>query len=223
MLGAGEHGSGLGARPLEGLLDLCAGGVRELGRLVTGLLEEASGPCLGLLDLLRRLELGLRTELARLVLGRVDDLGPLALALGAVALDLGLARLQLVLAPRHLRLGRLQLRRGGGLRVALDRVGELGGAADQVQRVHADGVAARLDLAGTAGGLKHAELSLELGCMAAERIEGLAHLVGVVPFARAREVLDLWQGGQRRGGLGLPWILVGHLRSFSCGYGSAPA
>ena len=210
VLGAGEDRRRLGAGPLERLLDLGARGVRELGRLVARLLEEARGAGLGLLDLLRGLEIRLREQLARLVLGGVDDLCALALALGAVALDLGLARLQLVLAPRDLLLGLSELRRGGGLRVALDRVGELGGGADQVQRVHADGVAARLDRTGAPGGLQHAELSLELGCVAAEGVERLAHLVGVVAFARAREVLDLWQRGQCWRGRSVPWILCRH-------------
>ena len=224
VLGAGEDRGRLGACPLQRLLDLGAGGVRELGRLVARLLEQTGGAGLGLLDLLRRLEVGLGEQLARLVLGRVDDLGALTLALCAVALDLGLARLQLVLASRHLFLGPVELRRGGGLGVALDRVGELGGGADQVQRVHADGVAARLDLAGAAGGLQHAELGLELGRVTAERVEGLAHLVGVVALARAREVLDLWQRGQRGRGRGVPWILSRHsFGSLSCGCGSMPA
>ena len=40
VLRAGEHCARLGARPFERLLDLGAGGVRELGRLMARLLEQ---------------------------------------------------------------------------------------------------------------------------------------------------------------------------------------
>ena len=43
-----------------------------------------------------------------------------------------------------------------------------------MERVHADGVAARLDLARAAGGLEDAKLRLELDGVAAEGLEGVA-------------------------------------------------
>ena len=91
-----------------------------------------------------RLLLRLLRQLARLGFGRVQHLRALALALLSVALDLTLTVLQLTLAARDLLLGAPQLRGGGRLRVALDRVGHLGGGADHVQRVHAHGVPGRL-------------------------------------------------------------------------------
>ena len=150
------------------------------------LLEQAAALRLGLLQLARRVGVRLREQLARLVPRGVQHLGALALALLAVALDLGLALLQLVLAAAHLFLGLPELRRGGVLRVALDRVGELGGRADEVQRVHADRVARRLDGRGAPCRLEHAELRLELRGMAAEGVEGLARALGIeaVPGAR---------------------------------------
>ena len=60
------------------------------------------------------------------------------------------------------------------LRVALDHVGELGRLADQVQRVHPDGVAGRLDAARAAGRLEDAELGLQLDDVAAEGVERVA-------------------------------------------------
>ena len=76
---------------------------------------------------------GLAEQVSCLGLRGGQDLRALALRLGAVALDLGLALLQHVLLLAHFLLGALELRRGGGLRVALERVGELGGGADQVE------------------------------------------------------------------------------------------
>ena len=58
-------------------------------------------------------------------------------------------------------------------------------------------MAARLDPALT-GGLEDTQLYLELGRVAPEGLEGLADLVAVVPVARARQVLDPWQRGERR-------------------------
>ena len=110
VLGTGEHGARLRARPFERLLDLGAGGVRELGRLVARLLEQAAALGLGLLQLARRVGMGLREELARLVPRGVQHLRALALALLAVALDLGLALLQVVLAAADLFLGLRELR-----------------------------------------------------------------------------------------------------------------
>ena len=153
------------------------------------LLDQAGGPRLGLLDLLRGLLLRLLQRLARLGLGRVDHLGPLALALVAVALDLALPLLKLALAPADLLFGPAQLRGRSGLGIPLDRVGHLGSRADHVQGVHADRMPGRLDAA-LPGRLEHAQLDLELGHVAPEGLEGLAHLVAVVPVARARQVLD---------------------------------
>ena len=92
------------------------------------LLEQPVAARLGLAQLARRVGVRLRQEVAGLGLRGVDDLGALALRLGAVALDLGLALLQLALLRAHLLLGALQLRCRRGLRVALERVGELGAA-----------------------------------------------------------------------------------------------
>src|SRR5204863_7456434 len=88
FLRAADDRPGLGARPFEGLLDLGARGVRQLGRLVPCLLEQTGGPRLGLPDFLCGLLLRRLDGLTRLSLGRVQHLGPLALALAAVALDL---------------------------------------------------------------------------------------------------------------------------------------
>ena len=105
-----------------------------------------------------------------------------------------------MLTPRDLFLGPRQLIRGRLLRIALERVGELGGGADQVERVHADRVTGRLDAAtGPARGLKNAELGLELGGMATERIERVPNPVRVVAAARSlREVLHPRQRRQCR-------------------------
>ena len=43
-----------------------------------------------------------------------------------------------------------------------------------MESVHADGVAARLDVRRAAGGLEHSKLSLELDGVAAIRLEGVA-------------------------------------------------
>ena len=177
VLGTGEHGRSLCTRPLERLLDLGAGGVRELRRLMARLLEQSAALRLRLLELAGRVGVRLREQLARLVAGGVQHLGALALAFEPVTLDLRLAVLQLALAAAHLFLGLPELGAGGGLRIALDRVGELGGGADQVERVHADGMARRLDGRAGAGarGLEDAELRLQLCGMAAEGVEGVAN------------------------------------------------
>ena len=75
------------ARPVERLVDLGPGGVRELGRLVARLLEQAGAARLGLADLGGRVAVRVREQLARLVLGVVHDLVALALAVVAEALD----------------------------------------------------------------------------------------------------------------------------------------
>jgi len=66
-----------------------------------------------------------------------------------------------------------------------------------VHRIHPHGVPRRLDAA-LAGGLEHAELNLELGGVAAEGLERLAHLLAVETVGRARQVLDPRQRRQRR-------------------------
>jgi len=109
VLRTGENRAGLCARPFERLLDLGAGGVRELGRLVARLLEEAVALGLGLLQLAGGVGVRLRQQLARLVPGRVQQLRALSLALLAVALDLCLAILQVVLAAADLFLGLAEL------------------------------------------------------------------------------------------------------------------
>ena len=98
-LRAGEDGTGLGASPLERLLDLGPCRVGELGRLVPRLLEQPVALGLGLAQLLRRVAVRVREQLARLVARVVQHLGPLALALLAIAFDLGFA--VLLLAPRR--------------------------------------------------------------------------------------------------------------------------
>ena len=158
----------------------------ELGRLVPRLLEQPGALRLGVAELLARVAVGLREDLARLVAGRVQDLAPLALGLLADARDLGLALLELHLRLANLLLGLADLLGGGLLRVALDRVRELGGRADEVQRVHADRVARRLGDRATRRGLQHAQLRLERGHMPAEGVEGLLDLArGRSPRPRA--------------------------------------
>src|SRR5436190_1406180 len=102
VLGSCEDRASLGARPLERLLDLGARGIRQLDRLMARLLEQAVALCLGLLQLARGVGIRLREQLARLVLGGVQDLAALAIAFLPVALDLGLALQELALAAAHL-------------------------------------------------------------------------------------------------------------------------
>jgi hypothetical protein len=197
FLCAADDRAGLVSRPFERLLDLRACRVGELGRLVARLLEQPRRARLGLGDLLGGLLPRLLGRLARLGLGGVKQLGALALALLAVTVDLARALLQLALTARDLLLGASQLRGRGRLRVALDRVGHLGGGADHVHRVHPHGVAGRLDTA-LPGGLEDAELHLQLRGVAAESLEGLAHLLAVEAVGGARQVLDPRQRRQRR-------------------------
>jgi hypothetical protein len=166
---------------------------------VAGLLEQAVAAGLGLAKLTGGVGVRLRQELAGLGLRRVDDLGALALGLGPVALDLGLALLQLELLRAHFLLGPLHLRRGRGLRVALERIGELRRRSDQMKRVHADRMTGGLDVGGLARRLQHAQLRLQLGGVAAERVERLADAGLVVAVARALELLQARKRGQSRG------------------------
>jgi hypothetical protein len=162
---------------------------------VARLLQEPVAARFGLAELACRVGVGLAEQVAGFALGGGQDLGALALGLRAITLDLALALLELVLPPAHLLLRALKLRGGGGLGVALERVGELGGGADQVERVHADGVPRRLDVRRPVSGLEHAELGLQLRGMAAERVERLAHALFVVAVAGA---LELLYGRERR-------------------------
>ena len=67
-----------------------------------------------------------------------------------------------------------------------------------MQRVHADGVAGRLDLAAPPGGLEHAQLNLKLRRVAPERLERFLYALGVVPLRCGRKILHARQRGQRR-------------------------
>src|SRR5205085_1349283 len=185
-----EDRRGLRARPLERRLDLGPRRVRQLRGLVARLLEEPRALRLRLAELGLRLGVRLRDDLPRLLVRRAQDLRPLALALLPVALDVGLGRLKVALAAPHLLLGLPELRRRGALRVALQRVGELGRRANEVERVHADGVPGRVDARRPPRRLEHAELRLELSRMTPERVEGLAHPLPVVPGSLGRQVLE---------------------------------
>jgi hypothetical protein len=129
---------------------------------VTCLLEEARAARLGLTELLRRLAIRVGEKLAGLVPRRVHDLGALPLALLPEALDLALAARENGLLAADLLLRTRELRRGCPLRVPLEHVGEFGGPADEVQRVHPHGVARGIDLRALPGRLEHPELGLEL-------------------------------------------------------------
>ncbi|MBA2461456.1 MAG: hypothetical protein H0V45_06795 [Actinobacteria bacterium] len=142
----------------------------------------------------------LREQLTGLRLRGIRDLGALALRLDAVALDLGLALLQLALLGRHLLLRALQLRGGCVLSVALERVGELRGRADQVESVHANGVTRGVDVRRLARGLQNAKLRLELRGMAPEGVERVAHALLVEALARAAKLINRRQRSQRRYG-----------------------
>src|SRR5207302_9848234 len=113
-----------------------------------------------------------REQLPRLVAGVVQHLRALAFALLAETLDVGLSVLLLAAAAADLLLGLPELGLRRALRVGLDRVGELRGGANQVQRIHAHGMPGGLDrLSAAARGLQHAQLCLELRRVAAERSE----------------------------------------------------
>src|SRR5947209_3643956 len=197
LLGAADDYARLVPGRLQGLLSLCAGGVRELGRLMARLLDEPGAPRLGLLQLACRVGLRLRQQLAGLVAGRVHHLGTLALDFLRLPLDGRFAVADLALAAHELLLRAGELGRGGGLCVALGRVGELGRRAAEVQRVHAHGVPAGLAAAGaSARSLQHAKLRLQLRDVAAKRVKSLADLIRVEPVPGAGNVLDLRQRSQ---------------------------
>ena len=198
LLGTGHHCRGLRPRPLERLLDLGTDRVGQLGRLVASLLQQPVRARLCLADLGGRMPLRLRLGLTSFVAGRVEDLGALALALLAIPLDLVLSLLELALASADLFLGAADLGRGCRLRVALDRVGHVGGGADHVQRVHPYGVAGRLDLAAASGRLKDAQLDLELRCVTPEGLERLLDALRLVTAVRkGRQLLDARKRRQR--------------------------
>ena len=130
-------------------------------------------------------------HLADLVARRAQHLGALALTLLAVALDFAFALLQLALPAADFLLRAADLRDRSRLGVALDRVGHLRCGADHVQRVHAHGVTARLDLAAARRRLEDAELHLELGRVPSEGLERLRDALRVVTaVSQRREILD---------------------------------
>ena len=101
----------------------------------------------------------------------------------ADALDLGLLLRDRHLALANLLLAARDLLDRGLLGVALDRVGELGGGAHQVERVHAHGVARRLGRRAARRGLEHAQLRLQRSDVTAVCLERLldparGHTVG---------------------------------------------
>src|SRR4029079_11412610 len=85
------------------------------------------------------------------------------------------------------------------LRIALDRVRELGCRTNEVERVHADGMTRGLHRGAATRRLEHAQLRLQLRDVTAERVEGVAGALGIEPVAGARDVLELWQARKRRG------------------------
>ena len=178
------------------------------------LLEQPGAASLGLAELLGRLAVRVGDELAGLVAGRGHDLVALPLALVAEAQDLGLPLLKVDLLLADLLLGSRELSGGRVLGVALEDVGELGRLADQVQRVHADGVTARLDLARAAGGLEDAKLSLELDGVAAEGLEGVAYGLLVEASLDRGKILEPRQRRHRRRRLACcSWSFYRHVRS----------
>jgi hypothetical protein len=67
-----------------------------------------------------------------------------------------------------------------------------------VQRVHANGVTARLDLARAAGGLEDAKLGLKLDGVAAEGLEGVAYGLLVEASLDPGKILEPRQRRHRR-------------------------
>src|SRR5262249_60097038 len=96
------------------------GGVRGLGCLGAGLLEQPVRTRLCLADLRGRVSLRFGLRLAYLVARSIEHLSALALALLPVTLDLALALLQLPLPAADLLLSAPDLRCRRGLSVALD-------------------------------------------------------------------------------------------------------
>ena len=81
----------------------------------------------------------------------------------------------------------------------LERVGELGCGANEMEGVHAHRVTGRVDARGLARGLQHAQLRLQLERVAAERVERLADPFGLEAAVLAlRQVLQAREGGERR-------------------------
>src|SRR5204863_9098096 len=70
---------------------------------------------------------------------------------------------------------------------------------DEMQRIHPDRVPAGLDDRWPSGSLKHPQLRLQLGCVAAEGVEGLANALRIEAVSRRRKVLESWQARKRRG------------------------
>jgi hypothetical protein len=178
---------------------------------VPRLLDQPVALGLRLAQLLVGLALRVCEQLASLVPGSVDDLGALALAVAAVALDLRVAAREVLLALADVLLGPLELHCGGALRVLLDHVGELGCLANQVERVHAHCVPARLHLHRGAGGLEHAQLSLQLDDVTAKSFEGLAHASLVVALVDDRQILRARKRRHRHGLLLLGRNLLRHV------------
>jgi len=210
LLGSGDDRRRLRTCPFECLFDLGAGRVRELGRLVTRLLEQARAARLCLAKFLCRFLVRFGEELASLVPGRGQNLVALALTLVAVALDIGFLLLEVDLLLPHFLLGPLNLSGGCLLSVTLEHVCELGGLADQVERIHADAMPGGIDLRGPACGLEHAKLGLELDGMATERLECGADGLLVETALRDREVVDARQRRHRRRLARCSWSLYRH-------------
>ena len=114
----------------------------------------------------------------------------MALALEAVALDLGLASLEVLLPVTNLFLGPAELDGRRRLGVPLDRVGELGGRTDQVERVHPDRMTRRLDGRAAPGSLDDPELCLQLCHVPPEGLEGFTNAFGVEPVPASRDVFE---------------------------------
>ena len=188
--GRGRASRRLRARPLERLLDLGAGGVRELGRLVARLLEQA-------------VALAPRPPGARVVASawpsraaRAPRSGPRSASRRAGARSLRgsarpqPARLHPALAAADLDLGRAELGRRRRLGVALERVGELCGGADQMEGVHADGVPARLDARGPRRPPAARAAAPAAERVPAEALERLADPLGSIRPRGLRQVLE---------------------------------
>jgi hypothetical protein len=80
-----------------------------------------------------------------------------------------------------------------------------------VQRVHAHRVPARLHLHRGAGGLEHAQLSLQLDDVTAKSFEGVAHAGLVVALVDDRQIFRARKRGHRHGLLLLGRNLLRHV------------